>query len=90
MARAEGNESASRFSSLVKAYDKELRQHVGLVEGVGWGWEALPIAKFGDAMAKLRSIDARADRAIKVTAKAAAKKPTQAQLGLHVVDEVAP
>jgi hypothetical protein len=68
-ARAEGNDSGSRVSSLTKTLDKELRQHVGHVEGIGWGWEALPLTKFGDAMAKLASITARAEKALRGASK---------------------
>jgi hypothetical protein len=67
----------------------ELQNTVVRVEGVGWGWEALPIATFGDALSKLRSGETRADRALKATASVTARTPKQEQLGLNAADEAA-
>lgn len=77
---AGGRNTPGAMTSRQKELDKELRQHVGFVEAIGWGWASLELAKFGTASAKLASMVARAE---KVRNKAHGPRPTQMDLAIR-------
>ncbi len=79
-----GSTGSGRPQSETKERDNELRMHVGFAQGIEQRWEHLPIAKFGDAMAKAHEILGRERNRAKRLA------PPPVQMGLQAPEARTP